>query len=331
MAFRFLFEDNTTASTNLTPASGPEAIYALKRLLKAAGWTVTRSSDGTTYNASADIITSGLSGAGGLGNNNAWFVLQAPAGGRQIVIQRGTSNINWAAHYSKAAGFTGGSPTATVRSTATDEQALLGAGTGTFAQLLPTDGSYRFSCGADSASPYGFYAFAVSTGGANSHTMILFDPMTSGVAEDADPYVLAFTYHATSNWMDTGGTSGITSAASSSTCPKGYLKFGLAGEGFVKLPALTYCHRSSSGGSLVMSFPEGAPTDPHNSKDQVAPVIWHRPSAETAPAGFKGVSTVCKMNCVDRSNLDVLNLVGTKDRVVVGHFNLPWDGSTPTI
>ena len=71
MAYTFL--------TNQTPATAAVAIYNLKTTFKAAGWTVPRSSDGTTYNNSGDQISAGTSGAGGMDNARAWFVIQEPA------------------------------------------------------------------------------------------------------------------------------------------------------------------------------------------------------------------------------------------------------------
>ncbi len=62
------------------PSTGSAAIFAFKELLVDAGWTVLPSSDGTTYNASGDQITTGSSGAGGMANNSAWFRIESPAG-----------------------------------------------------------------------------------------------------------------------------------------------------------------------------------------------------------------------------------------------------------
>jgi hypothetical protein len=53
--------------------------FNLKTFLKANGWSVAQSCDGTTVNsAGTDVITSAGSGAGGMNNSNSWFVLQAP-------------------------------------------------------------------------------------------------------------------------------------------------------------------------------------------------------------------------------------------------------------
>ena len=58
---------------NESPATYAVAMFQFKTLMKTAGWTVPRSSDGLTFNSSGDQITSGSSGANGMNNNNAWL------------------------------------------------------------------------------------------------------------------------------------------------------------------------------------------------------------------------------------------------------------------
>ena len=111
-----------------TPATGAVAMYELKELLKLAGWTVLSSSDGTTYNSGGDQITSGASGANGMANNNAWFRIRSPAGAGAVsfTFQRGTTNLAWRIVRSRTAGFTTGSPSATVVPSASDGGTMLG-------------------------------------------------------------------------------------------------------------------------------------------------------------------------------------------------------------
>jgi hypothetical protein len=103
-----------TFNTNQTPATCAEAVYNLKTLLKLVGWTVKKSSDGTTYNSTGDQISSGASGANGMNNARAWFVIQEPGTvPRQFCLQRqNTVGVNtsyqWRVKYSRYAGFTGG-------------------------------------------------------------------------------------------------------------------------------------------------------------------------------------------------------------------------------
>jgi hypothetical protein len=86
MALNFQSQTYYGCGNTLATNNGDALIFALKTFLKARGWTVPQSSDGTTLNQNGtDQITSVGSGAGGMSNANAWFVLQEPGvyGGRQ--------------------------------------------------------------------------------------------------------------------------------------------------------------------------------------------------------------------------------------------------------
>lgn len=67
-------------TVNYTPATGGESIFNVKECLKAAGWKVVYSGDGVaTFQQFADVITHAGSGANGMNNSYAWFVIQEPA------------------------------------------------------------------------------------------------------------------------------------------------------------------------------------------------------------------------------------------------------------
>lgn len=187
---------------NQNPATGAIAMYLMKQLLKSAGWVVKESSDGTTYNAAADIITSGAAGAGGMANNSAWFRIQDPGTRREFCFQRGTTNLVWRVTYSALDKFVTGSPSATRVPTAADfGTALVGGGTDaspSFATLFDTDNTYKWMVVADSAAEgnvYGFWAWAVKSPTAlaseGARTTIMLDPLLTGTFSslDADPCV----------------------------------------------------------------------------------------------------------------------------------------------
>lgn len=69
-----------------TPATGSVATFNWKQFLKGltTPWQVLASSDGTTYNAAADIITSGAAGANGMANAFAWFRIRRPGGAGNV-------------------------------------------------------------------------------------------------------------------------------------------------------------------------------------------------------------------------------------------------------
>jgi hypothetical protein len=327
---------------SFTSATYAEAMFRFKELAKAAGWTVPRSSDGLTYNAAGDQITVVGTGAGGMNNSLAWFVLQQPATGaapfagtRQMVVQRSSGfGHTYRIKYSFSAGFTGGTPGITRVPSATDEQVLLGSGTDaspTAAALFinPTEGVSRFNIAVDDGTAtdnkFAFYLFSIPVGGGSLNGVWLFDPMQSGSfpygvggSQDNDPYC---------HWVEGAGANtnnlDIESGVSSIKC---WLKKGLAGEGFVTTGAMKYV---AAGNNVV--FPSGIGTNPHNSKDDALPVVLARRAALAAPSGYKGVSTLMRWNGTLRSVCDTFTLSTTSDRVVLGTINLPWNGTVPTV
>src|SRR3990172_4710338 len=113
-----------------SPATGAVAMYDLKELLKAQGWSVVMSGDGlAVYSAVGDVITGGGVGANGMANTRAWFRITDPAGVKELTIQRGTLNYTYRIKFSYAAKFTGGAPDPDQTPSATDEVIVEGGGT----------------------------------------------------------------------------------------------------------------------------------------------------------------------------------------------------------
>lgn len=188
-----------------SPATGDAAMRRFKNQLVSAGWTVPSSSDGATYNTSGDQITTD-SGAGSLATQGAWMRLRMPGSGaggagtyRELLFQRGSTSLLWRVLYS-AIGFTvATSATATRVPVATDEQPLLGAGTAaspTYAQLLPTEGTYRLLVCAEDAAPYYVGLVTFPYGGGTPQAGLFLWPMRSGSypSADVDPYVTLADY-----------------------------------------------------------------------------------------------------------------------------------------
>ena len=309
-------------SLNGTPATGAFAMWQLISTLIAAGWTKQADSDGTTYSSSGVQVTGGGTGTNGLGNNSAWVRLRSPAGagGREITIQRGTANTSWRIQYSRAAGFSGGTPGATRVPTATDGQTLWGGGTDaspTYTALFGTDNTYRLQTRADQAAPYGFFLVCYASG-SDPNAAFIMDPLQSGTYpnEDVDPMMIH---------VDTALT-GTGSLTDESSCPRGFLKAGLAGEGFVRIPALIPCSYASS--ALQQCGPDQLGSNPHNSADDALPILYARRAALAAPVGYKGVSSLMRWVGANRATADSL---GSKSRVVAGQVSLPNDGATDWI
>lgn len=310
-----------TFTTNQTPATGAVAVYTTIARLIAAGWTKIKDSDGTTYSSSGAQVTSGASGAGGLGNNNAYVNLRWPSGTREIVFQRGTSDTSWRITYSPTA-FSSGSPAATVAPSSANSAIILGGGTEaspTFSTWFGTNASYRQQVGADSASPYGFWMACYPSGGGSPNAGLVFDPVASVPAEDTDPLVLHIATASGSAFLQAGLGSNTTATTVSRAC--GWLGFGLGGA-FVAIPACNY----AAGGSTIA--PSGLPSNPHNSKDDCIPIFYMRRAAETTPQGYKGVGSLLYWLGTARATTSTIN---NKARIVIGDVSLPWDGSTTPI
>jgi hypothetical protein len=187
------------ADVNLVYATNNEVFFQFKEKMKAAGFTVTQSSDGLTYSSSGDVITHFSTGAGGLNNARAFFILREPGGRREYCFQRNSSTVV-RIKYSALARFVTGSPSATVTPDATDEQTMHGGGTSaapTFATFFGADGTYKTHHVIESTPVNGAYFWAcygtLNVTGVTQFVLFA-DPIQAGThsSEDADPIALTF-------------------------------------------------------------------------------------------------------------------------------------------
>jgi hypothetical protein len=321
---------------NLGPAFGSEAIFNLKTSLKAAGWTVLKSSDGTTYNASGDQITQGATGAGGMRVIKAWFVITQPGAAfgstRSLLIQNAdATGTSFRIKYSAGAGFSGGSPAALVTPSAADEVAILGAGTDaapTFATLFTTaygnTAPVRQQIMCNNAAPYEWYSVSYLQGGGDTIQLMMCDVMTTGSFDvlDVDPYVHLFG-SSTSQLFQ-------TPLLGSMTLAKAWYRKGLAGALFTALGANQYTFGSSQGVAGTLG-PNG-----YSNKDVVFPLLFARGIADSTAVGLKGQSTLLRWVGAARASGDTLSLVTTSDALCLlssspNCLAVPWDGSTPQV
>jgi len=111
--------------------SSQQALYELKELLKAGGWAVLGSGDGSggTFSTSADVLTTWSTTSEPLGavtNRRAWWRLASPDGQRELLFQHGAFNTatdDISIAYSRSAKFVGtadGAVAANVAPTSTD-------------------------------------------------------------------------------------------------------------------------------------------------------------------------------------------------------------------
>lgn len=317
---------------------GPAIIFNLKTQLKLGGWTVTRSSDGTTFNSSGDQITTAVTGAGGMDNNNAWFVIRQPAavGGaqRMLMFMRGNSGADyWTIQYSRNGVFTGGS--ATVPATATDSQYIHGVdvvGGASFYNAIATRVSFMY----DNASPYGWWVIAHNSGTTTFNSLLMMDPLTSGSSNalDDDTYVFVSCgssstygntiYDSVSN--PNANLVGISSPLGSPGCV-GWYKRNLTGATWVRLAmGILNFHG--------LSVYHGQGQNGYATKDDLFPIIYGRSGGNgaTTQPFIKGTSTLAQMVSTHRASQDTLTVSTTRDYLHIGPgMVLNWNGSVPTL
>lgn len=299
---------------------GAQSIYALKEMLKQAGWVVSSSSDGTTYNATGDEITHGGSGAGGMANNRAWFRISNP-NDVEYVIQRSTSlNYQYRVKCSPANRFIGGSPNATTVPSATDEGILLGGGTDaspSFETWFSTTSNFRYKAGADSASPYHFWAVAIPIGGGSANHVFVHEGLDATEPTDGAPF---HTLIGSSDPQD----SNISNESESGNTTRSFGTVpSTTPSTWVVIPALTY--NSTSGQAVPL-----LPTNPITGKDESFPIPYARRTA-SGNAGWKGVGSMMRWATPSRSNGDTLTISSSRDRIIFGDISLPWQGTVPTV
>lgn len=306
------------ADTNNTPATGAVAVFLLKELLVSAGWSVPRSSDGTTYNASGDEIAA----ASDLAASGAWVVVRSPTWGARTIewcFQRGANNTTWRVKVSDSAGFSGGSPGATQTPSATDEVVIHGSGTNaspTYASLFGTDGSYRWSILAEDAGSYAWAAVAWPSGGGACNTLIFQDPLTG--TETGDTSAVVFSC---------GGAVLGDPTTAGNLAADAAKHYGLMGSSSAVIPMMVY---ANSGGTVVV--PDGAGTSPFGVSDTLLPVPYARRSGLGGTTGFKGFSSILRWNTVTRAVGDAVSVSpSTRNWVMLTDVALIWDGSVPVV
>lgn len=165
------------------------AVWRLTRVLKSAGWTVTQSSDGTSYGASDYWGT-----YAGLGTS-AWIVLAGP-GGRQLCFWRSTTSTdNGKIIYDYAGSFSFASSSASTPGTLPSTVAYVRGSSGTFNTWFgAVSGTYPVRwltvCAKDVADG-SFWILGSSpqaAGGQQAYHTLGFFSLYTENASDLDPY-----------------------------------------------------------------------------------------------------------------------------------------------
>jgi hypothetical protein len=83
------------------------------------------------------------------------------------------------------------------------------------------------------------------------------------------------------------------------------------------------------------------PSNPYTSSDDLLPIVYARPyfldntnagyNFYNTPSAYKGISGAFKFCTTTRTNLELLTVASTGDRMVVGNIAFPWNGTSPIL
>ena len=333
--------------------NGAQAMYRFKEVLKSAGWVVTQSSDGTTYNAAGDQISSEAAGAGGMANNSAWYEITDSKGGREFSVQRGTTNEAWRIKYSALDKFSGGTPGATQVGAAGDEELLHGTGTDaspTFATLFGSSGTFVWHVIAQSVEvgPAGneafpFWAFGTASGSGEIRTTIFCEAMdpssypplvgtrAAPTTGDPDPVVLEVAYDVSGGGLmllSQGGTNGWSDTNASNRKKYWYQMNGTNGG----TQAFVQAHGGGTvfgDNSPAVTFSRNLATNPYDGSDQLMQFwIGRAGGGYATQLGLKGLPMYLRSRTISgRAYPDTVNLA-TDAYVYVEDILVPWEDTT---
>jgi len=307
--------------TNVTIAQGGAAdfLYATYAALTSASWVTLGSGTGAAggYSSSGSLITS----AATFNSNNAWARMREPGGvgAREYILQRSTGATTAVVKYSRADGFTGGSPAAAVSPTSTDTKLIVGAGTDASPTGVTICGAtgYVQAVASNTATngTYGFWTFQYAAGTGTFGGILLTEGISPGStpASDADPsWRLAV---ASSTWW--------SNAAPGVSWWQGY---NLAGETYITAGNLGF--PGSSANTMTTTVTTMSPTantpfgvDPYDAKVSFFP--FYIGKSATYPKGF---SSGISFGLTSQNNLDVFNIATSEPRIAVNSVN---NGSLP--
>jgi hypothetical protein len=307
--------------TNVTIAQGGAAdfLYATYAALTSASWVTLGSGTGAAggYSSSGSLITS----AATFNSNNAWARMREPGGvgAREYILQRSTGATTAVVKYSRADGFTGGSPAAAVSPTSTDTKLIVGAGTDASPTGVAICGAtgYVQAVASNTATngTYGFWTFQYAAGTGTFGGILLTEGISPGStpASDADPsWRLAV---ASSTWW--------SNASPGVSWWQGY---NLAGETYITAGNLGF--PGSSANTMTTAVTTMSPTanipfgvDPYDAKVSFFP--FYIGKSATYPKGF---SSGISFGLTSQNNLDVFNIATSEPRIAVNSVN---NGSAP--
>lgn len=253
------------SNVNIGPTDADEGVFELKEHMKANGCTLEGSGDGDSNfdNSGTDVITGPGTGANGIANSNAWWRIKMPDGVRELLFERTSTGAgSWTYYYSVSAGFTGGTPGANQRPTASDEQVIAN---------FTTNATCYFHMAIQDAATGGFYSWwfvGREEINGSAESFAYGEALSQARSDDSDPCV----HGALSSTVGTAQLDDTTP----NRPPMGYYDYGGPDEQFV---TWTAAYPDNQRGGAVKSI--GADED---GNDTLIPIPMYRVS----PSGVKG-------------------------------------------
>jgi hypothetical protein len=325
-----------TFTLNLNPVLAGEAFWNLKEALVAGGWDVASSGDGTAFSASGDVHDPGGPYDGTMDNTNAWMRLRAPAAmspRREFVLHHDIADTGHMTtlYSSDGTGFTGGTPSATVRPTAADE-VVITSNTANF--WSPTQQRHRQDIlVGDADENFCFFEGGRIMNGSEANLgynhVLYLDVLDGAHASDPDPAVVGCVFSSDgsagrfalvgANPIDIGQTSSATNVGSS----RGWYDKGVT-DVWVNYP-MTFL-AGEGGAGHILRVVEGAGLNAVGELEEN--VIWYwRGSVATQP-GRKGYSHLFKTNRTSTRPFRPSGGTTPLTKMNLSAISMPWDGVT---
>lgn len=311
----------------------------MKEFLVANGWSVARSGDGSggNYSAAGDVHAPGGPYAGSLDLANAWMELRQPATAtvRRSILITHPSALNtdqirlW--YSSDGTGFTGGSPSATARGEAADEQGCINTPTGTTAVI---QGEFVDMLVGDADEEHSFFIGArrlfPQTGSPGYDTILMLDVLEGGHALDADPAVFGQHFNAATFGPanNAGAMHYQVTPTQTSACIRGWFKKGLTGAAFVGYPCVARGTQEGGFNSIGPLSDDRLSLRPDGPIDDMPVMYWRGGNTHTTERGFKGISRLFRTSL---QKLGIFRLNNDLTRLSLGPITIPWDGATRPI
>lgn len=281
----------------------------ISRLISLQAWTQSGSGDNSTFsNAAAGPVASGATGVGGLGNDDAWVRITKTIGGvlHELVFQSGSgSTVSGKVVFSVGSAFTGGSPAANVRPTATTEQVI-------FDGNLVTGANATMQMVLEISTPFGFFAWAYDNGTRVHSGFVGMVPLTDSDTVPGDAYVYGAGLSYAHASLSIEGANAVWWH---------YERYGLSGAGWDDAPM---CLITNSASTL---YPFGAGNETEDTAKTRARPIVHA----NAGSGDYGLNSWFEWPSTDNGNANLYSKATTGDRIQVGSMVLKyWDNTVPT-